>query len=187
MDSVLSIILGICLAAACGFRVFVPFLAASVAVRAGALELTDSFVWIGSEAALAVFAAASIAEVVAYYVPWFDSLLDAIVGPAAVIAGVLLSASVLTDMSPALRWSLALIAGGGTAGIMQGATTALRAGSTVSTAGLANPAVATGELVAAAGVPALAIAFPIVCFVLLAGFAVLMWRAGGRLWPRRRR
>ncbi|MGD2115402.1 MAG: DUF4126 family protein, partial [Acidobacteriota bacterium] len=38
METLLSVALGLGLAAACGFRVFVPLLAMSVAVRAGHME-----------------------------------------------------------------------------------------------------------------------------------------------------
>ena len=56
--------------------------------------------------------------VAAYYLPLVDNLLDTIAAPAAVVAGAIVSASVFTDMSPVMKWSLALIAGGSAAGIV---------------------------------------------------------------------
>ena len=45
MNEVLSVALGIGLAAACGFRVFVPMLFVSLAAKAGKLTLVPSFQW----------------------------------------------------------------------------------------------------------------------------------------------
>lgn len=139
MEEFLSVCLGVGLAAACGFRVFVPFLAVSLAARAGAVSLAPDFHWIESDPALVAFGVATLLEVLAYQIPWVDNVLDTVASPAAVIAGVLLSASALGGMDPSLRWSLALVAGGGVAGIFQGATALARVGSTAGTGGLANP------------------------------------------------
>jgi hypothetical protein len=96
---------------------------------------------------------ATILEIAAYYIPWLDNLLDSIATPAAVVAGTLImsvvnTAPVITDTSPLLKWSLALIAGGGTAGLIQSTTVALRGASSLTTAGLANFALASTELAA---------------------------------------
>jgi hypothetical protein len=112
---------------------------------------------------------ASLFEVAAYYVPWLDNLLDTIALPAAVVAGTVITASVTTDMSPLLKWSLAFIAGGGTAGLIHSATAAVRGASTTFTGGFANSAVASSELVAAAGAMLFSFATP----VLAAAAAVL--------------
>lgn len=180
MELALSICLGIGLSAACGFRVFVPLLGVSVAALAGHLELAQGFEWLGTWPALVCFLTASILEVTAYYIPWVDSFLDTIAAPAAVAAGTIVTASVVTEMSPLVRWSLALIAGGGTAGLIQAATTALRGASTATTGGLANWLVASGELLAATATTVLSMLMPV--FVAL-GTAVVI---GGVLLTRRR-
>ena len=118
MNELLSVALGIGLAAACGFRVFVPLLLVSVAAKAGKLTLVSSFQWMGTDTAMIAFAIATALEVGAYYIPWLDNLLDSVTTPAAVVAGTIITAAVITDMSPLMKWSLALIAGGGTAGVM---------------------------------------------------------------------
>jgi Domain of unknown function (DUF4126) len=146
MDTAVSIALGIGLAAAAGFRVFVPLLALSIAGLTGTLELSQGFAWIGTVPALIAFGTATVMEVAAYYIPWVDNILDTIATPAAVVAGTIASASVITDISPLLKWVLALIGGGGIAGLIQGATVLTRAKSSVVTAGIGNPVVATAEL-----------------------------------------
>ena len=106
--------LGLALSAACGFRVFVPLLAMSIASRAGLVELGESWVWISETWVLIAFAAATLLEIGAYYIPWVDNLLDSVTTPAAVVAGVLVSAASLgqiEDVSPALQWMLAVIGG----------------------------------------------------------------------------
>src|SRR5436853_235068 len=89
METILSLLIGIGLSAACGFRVFVPLLVVSVASHTGHLHLSSGFEWMGSDAALIAFAVATVLEVAAYYSPWLDNLLDTIASPAAVIAGTL--------------------------------------------------------------------------------------------------
>ncbi|HWH72269.1 MAG TPA: DUF4126 domain-containing protein [Candidatus Sulfotelmatobacter sp.] len=146
MDTVLSICLGIGLSAACGFRVFVPMLVMSIAALSGHLTLAPGFAWIGTYPALITFAVATGLEIAGYYVPWVDHLLDTVATPAAIVAGTIITASMVTDMSPMMKWSLALIAGGGTAGLVQGSTVLVRAASSATTGGLANPLFATIEL-----------------------------------------
>ena len=149
MNEFLSVALGIGLAAACGFRVFVPLLFVSIAAKAGKLTLVSSFQWMGSDAAMIAFGVATAIEIAAYYIPWLDNLLDTIATPAAVVAGAIISASVFTGMDPFLRWTLAIIAGAGAAGVVQSASVVTRAASTASTGGFGNFVVATAELILA--------------------------------------
>jgi hypothetical protein len=166
-DTIVSVCLGLGLSAACGFRVFVPLLIMSVASLSGHLTLARGFEWIGSYPALITFSVATCVEVAGYYVPWVDHLLDTIATPAAVIAGILVTASLVTNMDPMLKWTLAIIAGGGAAGAVQGTTVMARAASGVTTAGLANPLVATIELGGAVIVSIAAILAPVLVAALL--------------------
>lgn len=181
METVLCICLGIGLSAACGFRIFVPVLALSVAAHAGHVQLATGFQWIASDAALIAFGVATLVEIGAYYIPWVDHALDVIAAPAAVVAGVLVTASLVTDMSPLLKWTLAVITGGGAAGLVQGGTMLLRGASSVTTAGFGNPVVATAELAAAATISILSLLVPVLIgVVVLLG---LVWIAR-KLWLR---
>ncbi|HVR30762.1 MAG TPA: DUF4126 domain-containing protein [Thermoanaerobaculia bacterium] len=182
METVLAIALGLALSAACGFRIFVPLLALGAAQATGHLTLAPSFEWLGTPTALLVLGVATAAEIVAYYVPWLDNLLDSLATPAALVAGTVVTASVVTDLDPLWRWSLAVIAGGGLAGAVQTSTTLLRAASTGSTAGLANPLLATGELGGAVAISIAALVVP-----LLALAAVIAGLVLAIVWVRRRR
>ncbi|MCB0507787.1 MAG: DUF4126 domain-containing protein [Bacteroidetes bacterium] len=142
----LSLVMGLGLSACCGFRVFVPLLAASVASKMGILHLGESFAWMSSTPAIICFGAATIFEIAGYYIPFIDNILDTIMTPASVIAGTLLTASaIIPDLDPMLKWGLGIIVGGGSAGIIQAGTALTRATSTATTAGTANPIVATVE------------------------------------------
>lgn len=165
MEDLLNVCLGLGLSAACGFRVFVPLLVISIAYLSGHMALSDGFQWIGSYSAFKVFSIASVLEIAAYYIPWVDNLMDSIAGPAAVVAGIVVAASSIIHMDPLLKWSLAIIAGGGTAAIFHGATTLVRGASTALTGGIGNHAVATAELGIAAGLSILAISLPLLSLI----------------------
>jgi len=177
----LSVALGIGLAAATGFRVFLPLLVLAAAARWGMVPLGEGFAWLASGAALTMLAAAAIVEVAAYYIPGVDNLLDVLAGPLALAAGVMVSAAVMTDLPPMLKWTLAIIAGGGAAGLTQGATTFVRAHSTALTGGLGNPLVASLEIAGAVLVSVLALAAPYVALALVALFCVWALRMLRRL------
>jgi hypothetical protein len=168
MELLLSICLGIGLSAACGFRVFVPFLIMSIASLTGHLELSLNFQWIGTHPALVSFAVACVLEIGGYYIAGIDNLLDTIATPAAIIAGMIAMASIAIDMSPFLKWTLAIIAGGGTAAVFQGKTVLVRGASTATTGGAGNFAIATAE----AGISALLSLFALLLPLLTAIFIV---------------
>lgn len=175
-ETLLSVCLGLGLSAAVGFRVFVPLLVVNLAARAGWLELAGELAWMGETPALITFAVATVLEVGAYYVPWLDNLLDSIATPAAVVAGTVVTASVVTGMDPALKWTLAVIAGGGIAGAVQTATVGGRAISTVATAGLGNPLVATGELVSSFALSVISLLVPLLAALMVLGLLLFFWR-----------
>ncbi|MBV6418435.1 MAG: hypothetical protein CMLOHMNK_03279 [Steroidobacteraceae bacterium] len=170
----LSVALGVGLAAATGLRLFLPFLVVGIAANSGHLELAPAFEWLASTPALVMLSVATVIEVLAYYLPGVDNLLDAIATPAAIVAGAVVAAAVMTDLPPIVRWTTALIAGGGVAGLTQGVTALLRAKSTAFTGGLGNGAVATGELGGSIAMAFLAIAAPVLAVALV---IALIWIA----------
>jgi hypothetical protein len=178
-DLILSVVLGISLAAATGFRVFLPMLITSGAAYAGYLPLDDNFAWLATPLALTMLGVAALVEIVAYYVPGVDNLLDTLAAPAALIAGTILSAAVMTDLPPIVKWGAAIVAGGGAAGLTQAITTMLRAKSTIFTGGIGNSTVATAELGGAFVIPLLALAAPLVALGIV---LLLLWAAIRLLW-----
>jgi hypothetical protein len=184
VELLLSIALGIGLAAAVGLRVFLPVLIVSLAAYTGHLQLGADWVWIGTLPAVAAFAAAAVLEVLAYYLPGVDNILDLLATPVALIAGTVVTAAVIGDVPPLVKWTTAVIAGGGVAGLTQGSTALLRAKSTAATGGLGNAVVSTGELAGAAVLSLLAVFAPIVAVCLVMGLLWLAFRVARRLFRR---
>lgn len=184
-DTLVSLGLGLGLAAACGFRVFVPLLVLSLAARAGYVSLAGGWEWMATTPATLAFGTATVLEVAGYYIPWFDHLLDTVATPAAIVAGMVTSASVVSDLPPLLKWTAIIVGGGGIAGLVQGSTVALRAGSGATTAGLANPVVSTIELAGSTLTAVLAIALPLLALLLAATMVFVVYRLGRRLFVRR--
>lgn len=164
MEWVLGVLVGVSLSAACGFRVFVPMLVMSIAVHSGYLEPASGFEWLGSWPALMGFGLATVIEIVAYFVPVVNNVLDVIATPAAAIAGTILTASMAGDLSPVFRWILAAVAGGAVAGGVQLATVSVR--SAVTPAG-ASGLVSAAEDGAAVATSLLAVTVPLLATGLL--------------------
>lgn len=181
MDGLLALFIGIGLSAACGFRVFVPLFALSLAAQTGHLELADSFQWAATPMASMALGVATFFEIGGYYIPWVDNMLDAVATPAAVVAGTFITASVLPELPPFLKWSIATIAGGGTAGVIQGTSVMIRAASAATTGGLGNPAVSTVETGGSILLSVLAVLLPLVTLGLVA--FLLVW-AGKKIHRR---
>ena len=142
----ISLAVGIALSACSGFRIFVPMLVANLATRFELLHLSNNgFEWLSSPMATYILAAATVAEIMAYYIPVVDNLLDTVTTPVSFIAGTILTTSLLKIDSPELQWTLGIVAGGGIAGTIQAGTGLLRLASTKFTGGLGNAFFATFE------------------------------------------
>lgn len=184
MDIILGICIGISLSAACGFRVFIPPLVMSIMALSGHLTLSPGFEWIGSYEALTAFAIATGIEILGYYIPWVDHVLDLLATPIAIATGTTITAAFFTHVDPLVQWTVAIIAGGGSAGIVEGLTNITRIVSTGTTGGIGNPFLATLELVISIILSIMGIVLPIFTVVLL---AVLLAFAATRVWQLRGR
>ena len=181
METLLGLAIGIGLSAAAGFRLVVPFLIMSLASLSGHLSLAPDMAWIGTYPALAAFAIATFLEILVYFVPWVDDIMGAISIPIAVVAGTVITASFVTDMSPFLRWSLSAIAGGTVAGSVDVLTTGLRFASTVTTAGMANSVVSVGELLSSTILSLLSLLTPAIAVAIVAIFLIWSIRKAQRM------
>ncbi len=170
-ELITAVAIGIGLAASTGFRVFVPMLVAAVAAKAGFLPLNESFMWLASLTSIVILATATLVEIIAYYIPVVDNLLDTIATPLAVVAGTLLLTSVLPIDSELMRWITGAAVGGGSAAVVQSGSALTRLTSTKLTAGIGNPVVATVENVAATGTSLLSLVIP---FFVIALFLLLV-------------
>lgn len=174
--NILSVLIGISLAACAGFRVFVPLLISSIAFKLGWITPIDSLAWLGTTTAIIIFGVAAIFETLAFLIPWLDHAFDVIAAPLAVIAGAVMASALTNDMSAPARIGLGIIAGGGTAGAVQATTSLLRLGSTKFTGGLGNPLFSKIETTAAAVGSFLAIFVPVLVLLVLMGFFWMAYR-----------
>jgi hypothetical protein len=166
-EIITAVAIGLGLSASCGFRVFVPMLVASIAAKTGLFPVNEGFQWLASWPAVISFGTATVAEILAYYVPFIDNLLDTITTPLAVGGGTLLLTSVLPIDNDFLKWASGLIFGGGAAAAVQGGTVLTRLASTKLTAGTGNAVVATGEHAAAFSTSILSLVIPLIIAALL--------------------
>nr|WP_321222734.1 DUF4126 domain-containing protein [uncultured Psychroserpens sp.] len=164
-DTIISIFLGIGLSASVGFRVFVPLFALSLAAHFNLWELNDSWQWIGSLTAVITLGVATVVEIFGYYIPYIDNLLDSIAIPLATIAGTAVMVSTVADLSPAITWALAIIAGGGTAAAVAGSSGVTRLASTTTTGGFGNPIVSTLETGSSIIMSIVSLFIPVLAFI----------------------
>ncbi|MDB9311566.1 DUF4126 domain-containing protein [Spirulina sp. CS-785/01] len=176
MELLIALCLGVTLSAACGFRIFIPPLIMSGAALYGDLELASEFAWMESPVALITFAIATGVEILAYYLPGVDNLLDTIEIPTAIAIGTAISASALGEVDPVLQWTIAAIAGGGVAGTVEGFTSVTRLASTGMTGGFGNPIVSTIEALSAVVLTFLALFVPVLAAVVVTFILVLAIR-----------
>lgn len=167
MEIALAIMAGIALSATSGFRVFVPFLVLSIANLTGMLDLNQSFAWIGTYPALATFGAATLVEILAYFIPWVDNALNAISAPASVVAGTILTYALVGDLAPGLAWIISIIGGGGASLVTRAISGIVHAGSTAASGGTANPAVSLAESAGTVVMSVLALVAPFIVILIL--------------------
>ena len=184
-DTIISIFLGIGLAASVGFRVFLPLFSLSLAAFLGMWDLNENWEWIGSITALVAFGVAMLVEIFAYFIPWVDNALDSLAVPLAAIAGTAVMVSTVANLDPVVTWSLAIIAGGGTATAIKGANAAGRIASTATTGGVANPVVSTIETGTAVAVSTASILVPPIAAILVIVILVVIFRIYRKLRPKR--
>ncbi len=174
LQIILAVCMGIALAASCGFRVFVPLLVVALAVRFAGVHVNENLAWVGSDIALWCLGIATLAEVLAYYIPWVDNALDAITGPLAMVAGAVIMSGMMPDLPAYVQWGVGIVGGAGAAGAVQAGTTAMRGASTATTAGTGNFVVSTTENIMASVGAVLAIVAPILAVIGLIGMVVLV-------------
>lgn len=178
----ISAFIGIGLAAATGFRVFLPMFAVSLASYMGWIPMNENFDWLSGLPTLITTGIATVVEILAYYIPYVDHLLDTLSVPLATVAGSVLFASQFADIGTFPQWALALIAGGGTAAAISSGFAGTRAASTATTGGLGNSVVATTETAGAGIMSVLAMAAPIIAAIAAIILVITVIILGRKIW-----
>ena len=166
----MALCLGLSLSAACGFRVFIPPLALSIAFHSGVVQLSPDWQWLGTQNAIITLGIAATIEVFAYFIPWVSNFLDSIEIGLAPIAGMFVTASTLSiagDFDPTFLWIVTVIAGGATAETVELGTSMTRLITSGSTAGIGGPIVSLIEAGSSIVMSILAINAPNVAILLV--------------------
>lgn len=171
-ETIFSILIGIGLAASVGFRIFVPLFALSIAAHYNIIPLNETWEWVGGTTAIITLGVATVVEILGYYIPWLDNLLDSIAIPLAAIVGTAVMVSTVAGLDPVMTWALAIIAGGGTAAAVQTSSAATRLTSTATTGGIVNPVLATVETGSSIVMSILSIFVPIIAIIVV---ILLLW------------
>lgn len=167
-------LLGIGLSAACGLRVFFPLFLVSLLGYLGKLSIGESFLWLAQLPAVITFGVASVVEIVAYFIPLIDNLLDAVTIPSSIVSGIVLFASIFPENESLIKWVMAVMAGGGTAGLVSSVTSLTRLKSTAFTAGLGNPLIAFSETVGSIIISVLSVLFPLFVILVIAALIYIV-------------
>ena len=144
--------------------------------------LNESFQWLSGLPTLITTGIATVVEILAYYIPFVDHLLDTMSIPLATVAGSVMFASQFAEIGTFPQWALALIAGGGTAAAISSGFAGTRAASTATTGGLGNSVVATTETAGAGIMSVLALAAPIIAFIVAIILIITVVFFGRKIW-----
>ncbi len=159
LDLILPLGLGLALAASAGLRAFVPLFTVSVLGWTGVIDLGETMAWLGAPAATLTLAVAVFVEILADKVPVVDHATDVIGTFVRPMAGALVGTTLIVGADPLVATVAGMAAGGAVAGAAHVTKASVRAGSTGTTGGLANPVVSIVEdvlVLAAGGLTALA-------------------------------
>jgi hypothetical protein len=174
----LSVAMGLALAAAAGFRAFVPLLAAGLAIHFGQVEAAPGFAWLGEPLVLVALGVATLTEIAAYYIPGLDHLLDLAGAPVAIAAGIIAAAGVMIGLPDWLRWFTAIGIGGAVTTTGHALSAIGRAKTGSLTGGAGNLLYATGELAGSLVLATLAVLLPVIAIA--AAIAILAIAIGRR-------
>lgn len=179
-----SLAMGIGLAACAGIRAWLPLLLAGGLARWGVIELGQSFQFISSDRALILFGVATVIEILGDKIPAVDHALDSVSTVLRPVAGSILAASVLWQVSdPLTALTLGVAVGAPTSLVPHAAKSVLRAASTTLTGGLANPLISVLEDILAFGLFLLTVLVPVVVAIVLIVIAALVVRRLARRPP----
>jgi uncharacterized membrane protein len=139
LSILLALTLGLLLSLSAGLRAFFAPAALAVAGWQGWVELPAALAWLAHPVSVLTFTAAVLCEVASDKIPLVDHAMDAlhvVVKPA---TGALVALAALQGAPPVVAAAAAIVTGGAVAGGAHVAKATVRAGSTATSAGAANP------------------------------------------------
>jgi len=175
---ILTICIGLGLAASTGFNVTLPLLILSALshFHVAGVTLRGDFAWLSSDTAIISLSVASVVEFLADKIPAVDHAVHAIRMVAGPVAGAIAASSVQTHADPAAAILIGLIVGGTTSLGFTGAVASLRVASSALTFGLGNPILSLLEDGLSVGLTALGLFAPVFVPVILGILAFVIWK-----------
>ena len=161
MDLYLKILIGLGLSAASGFRLFVPFAILSIFSISGIYNTTSTPYIFSSDLFLVIFIILSVSEVLLFYNPWIDNMLDLISTPASIFSGIIITYFVLYDTEIYLRLLISVILGGLVSLNVQLLTVKARSSTSIFSKGNGNQIVSTIENISSIFISILVLKFPL--------------------------
>lgn len=185
---ILPALLGVGLAAATGFRTFLPLLGLGLAAKFQlfGMQLADAMSWLDSTPALIALGLATVIELAADKVPAVDHALSAVGTVIRPIAGAVAAGAAFSHFDPMVAAIAGLIIGAPMALAFHAAQASTRVVSTGTTLGLANPFISAGEDLAAVFTTLLAMLAPVLIPLLLAVMLFALWLLWRSIRPGRR-
>lgn len=170
------------LSGAAGLNAWLPLFGGALAARLDWVELAAPFDDLTSNLGIGVLGALTLADFVGDKIPVIDHVLHVLGLGVAPVSGAALFAGQTGDET-GMPTLLAILLGGGTAGVVHAIRAAVRPVSTAGTAGLGNPVLSLGEDAGSLALVVLAFAVPVIAVVLLLllvvplALRVRRWRA----------
>jgi hypothetical protein len=181
MDAISAAAFGLVLAACAGLRAFLPVLAAGLGARFMDLPLPHELEWLVRPEALTVFGVATVLEILGDKIPVVDHLLDSVQTLTKPALAVLAATPFLYQLSPEHALVIAIAMGAPVALGVHATKATVRAGSTVTTAGMGNPLLSLAEDVAAVVALVVGLLAPLVALAMVAVLCFLLVRLALRV------
>jgi hypothetical protein len=185
MEAVAALATGIVLAASAGLRAFLPVFAASLGVRFMGMPVPEYLDWIASPVTMIIFGAATVVEILGDKIPAVDHALDAVQSFTKPLLAAVAATPFLFQFAPEHAAALGLAVGIPLALGVHATKATVRAGSTVTTAGLGNPVLSVAEDIAAVVAIVLAFVMPLLALILTVILLAALVRLARRAWRRR--
>ncbi|HOY67776.1 MAG TPA: 1-acylglycerol-3-phosphate O-acyltransferase [Candidatus Ozemobacteraceae bacterium] len=177
LEYVVPVLAGICLSACTGFRAFLPPLLIGIVYRffPGWLHIGQGLAFLAQTPVLIALLVAAAVEATADKIPVVDHALDAIELPVKMVLSALVTVTILPDGDlKSIFLLIALVLGQSATVSVHAGKTGLRAASTVTTGGTANPLISFVEGVIAGVGTVLALVVPVLAVI---ATAWIVWRS----------
>jgi len=171
LNILFAISAGVALAAATGFRAFLPLFGLGLVARLGWTTIRPAEQWLAGDLALIALGTATVVELLADKIPVVDHVLDSIATVIRPVAAWVVSFGVLTPLGQEWAGALATVLAGGAFGV-HALKAKARVGSTLATVGTANPFLSAIEDAIALTLTLVGILAPILALLFL---VLLVW------------